>query len=174
MVARDQEKKLEIIGSTEYITLAGVKKVPAKIDTGADSSSVWATQINMDKDGVLSFVLFGEKSPVYTGEVIHSKEYVARIIRSSHGDEQIRYRVKLPLVINGKEFVDTFTLANRARNHFPVLIGRKTLENRFLVDVSRVCIERPIGKKQKQLNQELQKNPYEFHQKYLKRRKGVL
>jgi hypothetical protein len=72
------------------------------------------------------------------------------------------------VVINGEAFSTTFTLANRTRNHFPVLIGRHTLEGKFLVDVSKSCVERPAAKKSVRLNQELRENPYEFHQKYLK------
>ena len=37
---------LGIIGSTEYVEIAGIKKVPAKVDTGADSSAVWASNIS--------------------------------------------------------------------------------------------------------------------------------
>ena len=29
-----------IIGSTEYVEIAGIKNIPAKIDTGADSSAI--------------------------------------------------------------------------------------------------------------------------------------
>ena len=36
--------------------------VPAKIDTGADGSAVWASNIRVDKNGVLKFSLFGEQN----------------------------------------------------------------------------------------------------------------
>ena len=52
------EKALPVIGSTEYVSVAGITNIPAKIDTGADSSSIWASRINMTEDGVLEFVLF--------------------------------------------------------------------------------------------------------------------
>ena len=41
-----------IIGSTEYVEIAGIKNIPAKIDTGADSSAIWASDINMEQDGL--------------------------------------------------------------------------------------------------------------------------
>lgn len=163
------EKKLTIIGSTEYVEIAGVKKVPAKIDTGADSSSVWASNIKMSKDGTLIFSLFGKKSPLYTGEKIETTNYKAKIIRSSNGAEQIRYLVKLPLKIQDESFEATFTLANRSRNNFPVLIGRRTLSKNFLVDVSRSAVERPKNPDTPHLNEELKEDPYEFHQKYIEK-----
>ncbi len=162
--------QLKIIGSTEYISVAGIDNIPAKVDTGADSSSIWASNINMTEDGVLDFVLFDEKSPLYTGEHLQSQDYRVRTVRSSHGDEQIRYRVKLPLTIGGESYETTFTLANRSRNNFPVLIGRRTLDGHFLVDVSRRAVERQSNPKTLKLNRELTDDPYRFHQKYIKER----
>lgn len=161
---------LGIIGSTEYVEIAGIKKVPAKVDTGADSSAVWASNINMTEDGVLSFTLFGEKSPLYTGERIETKDFVARMIRSSHGDVQIRYKVKLPLKILNKRLEATFTLANRSRNSFPILIGRQLIEGNYLVDVSKTVVARKNRVSSKHLNQELKENPLKFHQKYINSR----
>lgn len=162
------DKNLEIIGSTEYVEVAGIKNVPAKIDTGADSSSIWASNIDVDKDGTLSFVLFDETSPFYTGEVIKREKdsYKVKIVRSGHGDERIRYRTEIDLSVAGHDIHAMFTLANRSRNNFPVLIGRRTLKNKFLVDVSRMAVKKQSNPKTPRLNQELEKDPYEFHQKY--------
>ena len=137
-----ENSKLPIIGSTEYVEVAGIKNIPAKIDTGADTSSIWASDIDMD--------------------------YKAKIVRSSHGDTQVRYRVKLILKIGGESFETTFTLANRSRNNFPILIGRHSLEGRFLVDVSKSKIEHRHNPKTPRLNRELEEDPYRFHQKYVK------
>ncbi|MBQ1528607.1 ATP-dependent zinc protease [Candidatus Saccharibacteria bacterium] len=162
------DKNLEIIGSTEYVEIAGIKNVPAKTDTGADSSSVWASHIDVDKDGVLSFQLFDEGSNFYTGETLtrQKDEYKVKIVRSGHGDERIRYRTEIDLEINGHKIHAMFTLADRSRNNFPVLIGRRTLKNKFLVDVSRMAVKKQSNPKTPKLNQELEKNPYAFHQKY--------
>lgn len=165
---KNNNSSLEIIGSTEYVNVASIEKVPAKIDTGADSSSIWASNINMKQDGTLTFSLFNEKSPFYTGEILETTNYMVRAVRSSHGDEQIRYRVELPLTIGDQSFTTTFTLANRSRNNFPILIGRRTLDGRFLVDVSKTTVQRKTNKNTAHLNEELKKDPYEFHRKYLK------
>ena len=160
---------MDIIGSTELIEVNGIKNVPAKIDTGADSSSIWASNIDMEPDGTLVFSLFGSKSPLYNGELIRTAEYAIKKVCSSHGDEQIRYRVKLPLKMGDKSFTTTFTLANRSRNNFPVLIGRHTLEGNFLVDVSKRAVIKDSTPSSKRLNQELKEDPYKFHQKYFEK-----
>ena len=163
------EPELSIIGSTEYVSVGKIKKVPAKIDTGADSSAIWASNIEVQKDGTLTYSLFAPKSPYYTGEILKNKEYTVSLVRSSNGGEQIRYRVKLPIKINGHTVKASLTLADRSRNHFPILIGRRTISGRFLVDVSKSNVECPDKHlKTRSLNRELEENPYEFHQKYIK------
>ena len=91
MVQHQKSMNNSIIGSTELIEVAGIKKVPAKVDTGADTSAIWASNIDMEKDGTLVFCLFGPKSSFYTGELLKTSDYLVRTVRSSHGDVQIRY-----------------------------------------------------------------------------------
>lgn len=167
-----ERRELEIIGSTEYISIGKLDHIPAKVDTGADSSSIWASDIEVKKDGTLTFKLFAPKSPYYTGETLTSKEYTVSIIRSSNGIEQIRYRTTLPLKINGHPVKAALTLADRSRNHFPILIGRKTISGKFLVDVSKSEVERPSVARSRTLNKELDQDPYKFHKKYIEKSKS--
>lgn len=131
------------IGPSTAIDLPklGVKGVPAKVDTGADSSSIWASNIK-EKNGRLSFTLFAPGSPFYSGKEVITSAYTISSVRNSFGHTEFRYKVNLQTIIEGKSVRVNFTLANRSENNFPVLIGRRTLHNRFLVDVSKT------GKKQ--------------------------
>ncbi len=113
----------------------GIENVPAKVDTGADSSSIWASNIK-ERNGKLSFVLFGPGSPFYTGAVIEVSDYQIRSIRNSFGYSELRYMVKLKITIENRNLDVNFSLADRSSSRFPVLIGRRTLQRRFLVDVS--------------------------------------
>ena len=161
---RKKLKNLEIIGANTFVSIEGIENIPAKVDTGADSSSVHAKNISVSKSGVLSFELFGQK--------FERKKFKAVVVRSSNGDEEIRYRAPLTVKIGGKKIKAFFTLSNREKNHFPVLIGRKTIKNRFIVDVSeREIIPRKIPRT-KNLNSELEKNPFKFHEKYIKSKEG--
>ena len=64
----------EIIGIVELVSIGKrAIDIPAKIDTGADSSSIWASNIRVDKNGVLRFSLFGEGSPYYNGKIYKRK-----------------------------------------------------------------------------------------------------
>ena len=161
--------ELPIVGSIEYINIIDEdNRIPAKIDTGADSSSIWASSIEVNSDGELSFKLFAEGSEYYSGKVHKTKEYGVRVVRSSNGEEEIRYRVNLLTKLAGKKIRVNFTLSDRQKNHFPVLIGRHTLSNRFLVDVSKTATARPPkNSKTPKLSDELRANPLKFHQKYV-------
>src|SRR5262249_49737475 len=139
-----QHAYLPVIGRNTLIDIVGhVKGVPAKIDTGADSSSIWATDVHVDEQGVLSFRLLGKKSPHYTGEIITRRRFIVAIVRSSSGHEQVRYRIKLPILVKDKRVNASFYLADRSRNDFPILLGRRTLNKKFLVDVSQHEYEAP-------------------------------
>lgn len=159
--------KLEIIGNSTLITLQGVKKVPAKIDTGAESSSVWASDITLNPDNSLSFCLFAPGSDFYTGERITVQDYKAVSVRNSTGQAKVRYRVRLSIKIGKKNIKAGFTLADRSKNNFPVLIGRRLLKGRFLVDVSQLEVPYPPRIRDMELNAELEQDPQAFHRKYM-------
>ncbi len=126
------------IGTIERISLPdyGITDVPAKVDTGADSSAIWASNI-AEHDGELSFTLFGPTSPFYNGKVIKTRKYGFVTVKNSFGHKEVRYKVSLRLNIAGRVIRARINLANRTNNRFPVLIGRRTLHGKFVVDVAK-------------------------------------
>lgn len=129
---------INVIGKTVKISipLAGINDLLAKVDTGADSSSIWASNI-IEKDGQLSFNLLDQTSDKYTGKVLTTKDFSVVKVKNSFGTSQNRYRVTLPIVIEGRRVKARFSLANRESKSYPALIGRRLLNKRFIVDVSR-------------------------------------
>ena len=125
------------IGRVERVTfpVAGITGLPAKVDTGAYRSSIWATRIR-EQDGVLYFTLLGPKSEYYSGKEMSTTEFKVVEVENSFGHKQKRYSIFLRIRIGGKTVKSNFTLANRATKTYPALIGRKLLKNRFVVDVS--------------------------------------
>jgi len=157
------------IGRNLRVDLPGYAKgVPAKVDTGADSSSVWASDVRITPEGLIQFVLFGPESPLYSGEIIETDAYTVAVVRSTTGHEEIRYRVVLPVRVKRKLIKAVFNLSNRSLNKFPILIGRRTLSKKFVVDVSEGDESiLPIFKDEtKLLNEELRGNPHAFYSKY--------
>ena len=154
-----------IIGRTAHIVIPseGVRSIRVKIDTGADRSSIWASNIAMSDDGELSFTLFAPESKYYSGTVYRTKNFEASRVRSAHGDLQVRFRIHMTIILGGKKIRGTFTLADRSKNRYPALIGCKILNKKFLVDVSKGAIRENRSDK---ITQELKRDPKVFFEKY--------
>lgn len=163
-------KKLTRIGKTAFATFPGheAEDVPVKIDTGADASSIWASDIKIDDDGVLWFRLFDKQSSYYTGKLHRSEGYEVRLVRSSNGAAQIRYRVILSVRLAGRRIRGRFTLADRSKNTYPVLVGCRLLQNKFLVDVakSEANLEKRSLERSLSYTEEMRQNPKAFFEKY--------
>lgn len=126
------------IGRAEKVAFPelGLTKIPARIDTGARTASLWASRANV-VDDALEVVLFGPESPFFTGEVVRFEEYGTIAVASSNGHVQHRFKVKVLVKIRGKKVRAWFTLADRSTQVYPVLIGRNVLLGKFIVDVQQ-------------------------------------
>ena len=162
-----------IIGRSEYIESPffgeGVK-VPARTDTGARVASIWASDISMSEDGKLHYRLFDKQSEFYTGEMLETSDYRVSVVRNSTGQEEMRFRVKIPITLAGKKISASFTLSDRSINSYPILIGRNIINNKFAVDVTQNRCELNSESTRKtideKINSELSSNPYEFYKKH--------
>lgn len=136
MLGKSNEK--ELIGRAEKITFLdlALAKIPARIDTGAKTSAIWASKISVKKDG-LHVVFLGKEQPFYDGVEHVFESFEKTVVASSNGASELRYKVKLLITLKRKKIRAYFTLANRAEQVYPVLIGRNVLSGRFIVDVQR-------------------------------------
>lgn len=166
---RVNHNKKAVIGIIEHVSIGKrLIDVPAKIDTGADSSSIWASNIRIGKDGVLRFSLFGEGSPYYSGKIYKRIDFSVAQVKSSNGHTEVRYRTHFIITIAGKKIKGLFNLSDRSHNKYKILIGRRTISRKFLVDVSIGAEKMTKGEQTARLKRKLQRNPYQFHKKYVK------
>lgn len=135
--ARPVGKVMQHIGRVEAIRLPEISPavIKARIDTGATISSLWASDMRIEQDG-LHCVLFDKNSPHFTGEELVFPEYSTRLVRSSNGHEEERYQVIVTVSLRDKRIKARFTLADRSKQLYPVLIGRNVVRGKFIVDVS--------------------------------------
>lgn len=111
--------------------------IEAKIDTGAYSCSIHCDDIRLSEDEKkVHFRLLDESHPDYHDAEIIMPVYEIRTVKSSNGTTQERIFIKTILELYGLEFETEISLTDRTSMKFPMLIGRKFLEDRFLVDVS--------------------------------------
>ncbi|NCO10711.1 hypothetical protein GW746_02545 [Candidatus Saccharibacteria bacterium] len=130
-------KEKVTIGRSEKVSLPelGVKNIPARIDTGATITSVWASSIRESEQG-LSFILFDEGSEFFTGSSVTIADYGRRVVSSSMGHVEVRYTVQLLVSLRGRRIRARVTLADRSTQTYPILIGRNILRNKYIVDVA--------------------------------------
>lgn len=157
----------QVIGREIAVDFAEVKGVPAKVDTGADSSAIWASDIFVDEDHNLHFKLFGTGSPYYTGAEHVTKSFDVTSTKSSLGETALKYRTKISVKLAGRKIKANFGLSERSTHSYPILIGRRTLNGKFVVDVSKseklVKISRETTK---QLNEKMKQDPYKFYKEH--------
>ena len=126
---------MKILGRSDRVDLPGLglEDIHAKIDTGAYTSSLHCSSAKV-VDGRLEFVLLDEEHPEFTGMKFTFDEFDQREIKNSSGDAQLRYVIKTTVRIHGKTYKTQFSLSDRDNMKFRMLLGRRALEGRFLVD----------------------------------------
>lgn len=134
-----------IIGRAEIIEITNsFLSVPAKIDTGAYRSSVHASNIHIEEDQsspVLVFTLLEGHPNAKEGKTIRKRQFKTAQVQNSFGMKEERYVVLLKVRVGKTVYNTHFTLANREKNVYPVLLGRRLLRH-FLVDSTKDSTDR--------------------------------
>jgi len=134
-----------VIGRSEELSIIGpgISNIPAKSDTGAYRSAIHADKISVDKNGTLHFCLLGNH-PVCgsMAKEMTTENFTRAKIDNSFGHGEWRYEVRLRIKLGPKIFTASFTLADRSKKIYPVLLGRKLLNGRFLVDSEESSLNR--------------------------------
>ena len=133
---------VNILGSEEWCSFGELQipAIKARIDSGAKTSSIQATNIKRVIRQGVPYVDF-EVNPIQDNRSVSvfcsAKIIDTRISKSSSGTTQKRYVIKTPLTIMGQTFEIELTLANRDSMDYRMLLGREAMNGRFLVDPSK-------------------------------------
>jgi hypothetical protein len=127
------------LGSFEVISFPeiNVKDVIAKVDTGAYSGALHATNVQeiAGNDGkkALAFYPLGKKRLQAT-----VSDYKRKTIKSSNGQLETRFVIKTSIVVQGELYPITISLTDRSAMMKYVIIGRQFLRrHHFMVDVRK-------------------------------------
>lgn len=145
----NNERSKQIIGRRELASFPelGLFNIVAKIDTGAYTTALHCHDIR-EENGHLYFKLLDPSHPEYNEREQHFTEYSQKEIKNSFGEVEKRYIIKTIVKIGSKRIKSVISLTHRGNMRYPVLIGRKLLKNRYLVDVSLLnTIPTPSTKK---------------------------
>jgi hypothetical protein len=123
---------LTVIGLREWVALPdlGVAGLRAKIDTGASTSSLHATDIELfERDGE-EWVRF----TAHLGTVVQLRHrrceaplIALKTIKSSNGHAETRYVISTTLALGDRLWRVEFTLASRKAMRYRLLLGSKAL-----------------------------------------------
>ena len=129
---------MNILGRYDRVDLPelGLHNIHAKVDTGAYTSSLHCHRA-MVTNGVLEFILLDEEHPEFTGLKFSFRDFEERDIKNSFGEVERRFVITTTLKIFDEDIATEFSLSNRGSLKFPILIGRKIVRNRFLIDVTK-------------------------------------
>ena len=127
---------MQILGRYDRVDLPdlGLSNIHAKIDTGAYTSSLHCHRAEI-VDGKLEFILLDEEHPEFTGMKFSFDKFEKRDIKNSFGEVEKRFVIRTGITIFEEVISTEFSLSNRGSLKFPILIGRKILRDRFLINV---------------------------------------
>ena len=130
---------LPIVGAVEWARVepAGLW-LESRIDTGADTTSMHAEEIQLiEKDGkrYVSFVLIDALTGSRYPQELRLRRRV--LIKQSEGPDQRRYVVRMWVTLGETRSRIDVNLTDRANFEYPLLIGRNFLTDTMIVDVSR-------------------------------------
>lgn len=124
---------MTIIGRKELIKIPilGNEYMVAKIDTGAYSNSIHCDRVEANEVGL--DIVMDDRTIIR----LNAGEYKYKAVKSSNGIIEVRVTTKLNVVFNNKRYKTMFTFTNRDNMSSKILIGRKFLSKRYIVDVAK-------------------------------------
>ena len=135
---KNTKTSLTPLGWREWVFLPSYNyfKLKAKIDTGARTSAIHATNIQIYRKNDSEMVRF----QIYQSQSfldIDTKLISYKKIKSSFGQTETRPTVYMKIQIGAEIWSTEITLAQRAKLTYPMLIGRNTLNKRHIIHSHR-------------------------------------
>jgi hypothetical protein len=135
-------KKKTIIGRKDKADLPdlALEDIDLKIDTGAYTSAIHCQKIATRKVNgkrVLTFTLLDPSHSQYEENEFSAEDFTEKQIKSSFGSSEKRFVIETTICLFGKTHPIKFSLSDRGEMRTPVLIGRKFLKGKFVIDPSK-------------------------------------
>ena len=134
----------DVIGWVENVGVSSSNTiVKAKIDTGADSSSLHCeciTPYERDGDQWVRFTItdINDQSVSYEKKILRTTK-----VKRHFGEVQERIVVRMGICIGGQYGETDVSLVDRSGFNYSLLIGRKYLKDKFIVDPGETFMSSP-------------------------------
>jgi hypothetical protein len=142
-----KKKEKRAVGWKEHVALPDlkIKSVIAKIDTGANVATIDAANIKFITKNDIKYVKFTVKKRNNTIRKTSAPLAGFKRIKSSNGDVEKRPYIKTDILMDGITKNIELTLTNRGPMDYTMLIGRKALGRRWVVNPSTGFLTKPSG-----------------------------
>lgn len=118
-----------------------IEYVPVKIDTGAYTSSIHChhiEELEYEGEKAICFELFDPKHSYYNHRKFIVTNYKQKKIKSSSGHTEKRFVINTTIKLYNKVYALQMSLTERGTMKHPVLLGRKLLMKKFIVDPAKI------------------------------------
>ena len=132
---------MEIIGRIDKVDFLelNLKNIDIKVDTGAYTSSINShdiKEVELNGEKHIEFKLLDPSHPKYNEKVFKVKSYKVKDIKSSFGNSEQRFIIKTTITLFDEEYPIELSLSERSNMKFPVLLGRRFLNKKFMVNTA--------------------------------------
>ncbi len=128
-----------------------LENIDVKIDSGAYTSSIHCTNIKevvINGETLLQFTVLDAEHSLYRPKKFTYKDYTSKEVKSSNGVSETRFMIYSKIVIFNTTYPIYLTLSERKNMKYPVLLGRKFLNNKFVIDT----VKKELSYKLKNIN----------------------
>ena len=127
-----------LIGRTDIVDFPKLNLfgIDIKVDTGAYTSSFHSHSIEV-VDGILKCQFLDPKHDKYHEKYFLFKDFSQKNVKSSNGIIENRFIIKTEILLFNELHEIELTLTERGSMKYPVLLGRKFLSKKFIVDTAK-------------------------------------
>lgn len=127
-----------MLGRTDVVDFPKLNlfDIDIKVDSGAYTSSIHCHHIELENN-VLKCQFLDPKHQKFHQKTLTFNDFKQKKVKSSNGITENRYLIKTEILIFNEIHSIELTLTERGSMKFPVLLGRKFLSKKFLVDISK-------------------------------------